>query len=206
MSAKPLSLLGRPPSIAALLHRARGPVRTGLLVAVPLVGAAGAILCAGLAWRDVSANRAIAALEAGTDRPVSVDAPPELLLARIRFLVARERFEAAEPLLAALDRTESADLRGRAQISLANARLRQAFAKLEAGELDPAAPLVGLARQAYRRALTLRPEAWDAKFNLDVASRLVRDFPERGREHGEEMPADPKKIWTDIPGQPRGLP
>ena len=193
-------------SIAALWRRARGPVRSGLLVALPLAAAAGAIVCAGLAWRDAHANRAIAALEAGTDRAVGAEAPPELLLARIRFLAARERFEEAEPLLAALDRTGSADLRGRAQVSLANARLRQAFAKLEAGQLDPAAPLVGLARQAYRRALTLRPEAWDARFNLDVASRLVRDLPERGRERGEEMPADPKKIWTDIPGQPRGLP
>ncbi len=193
-------------SLARVLRRAWGPVRPVLLVALPLAGLTGALACAGLAWRDGRANHAIAALEAGRDRPVTADAPPELLLARIRFLAARERLDEAEPLVAALDRGAAPALRALAQIALGNARLRQAFAKLEAGDLEPAAPLVGLARQAYRRALTLRPEAWDAKFNLDVASRLVRDFPERGREQGEEMPADPKKIWTDIPGQPRGLP
>ncbi|MCF4129552.1 MxaK protein [Methylobacterium sp. SyP6R] len=194
------------PSLARVLRRAWGPVRPVLLAALPLAGAAGALACAGLAWREMSANHAIAALEAGHDRPVAADAVPELMLARIRFLAARERLDEAEPLIAALDGSGSPALRALAQIALGNARLRQAFAKLEAGDLEPATPLVGLARQAYRRALTLRPEAWDAKFNLDVASRLVRDFPERGREQGEEMPADPKKIWTDIPGQPRGLP
>ena len=193
-------------SFPRLLRRAWGLFRPVLLVALPLAGLVGALACAGLAWRDTRANHTIAALEAGQDRPVAADAAPEVLLARIRFLAARERLEEAEPLIAALDRGGSSVLRALAQVSLGNARLRQAFAKLEAGELEPAAPLVGLARQAYRRGLTQRPEAWDAKFNLDVASRLVRDFPERGREQGEEMPADPKKIWTDIPGQPRGLP
>ncbi|KMO38903.1 hypothetical protein [Methylobacterium aquaticum] len=196
----------RRPSLAGVLRRAWRPVRPVLIVALPLAGLVGALACAGLAWRDARANHAIAALAAGHDRPVAADAVPELLLARIRFLAARERLDEVEPLIAALDGRGSPALRALAQIALGNARLRQAFAKLEAGDLEPATPLVGLARHAYRRALTLRPEAWDAKFNLDVASRLVRDFPERGREQGEEMPADPKKIWTDIPGQPRGLP
>lgn len=193
-------------SLPHLLRRAWGLFRPVLIAALPLAGLAGALACAGLAWRDTRANQTIAALEAGQDRPVGADAVPEVLLARIRFLAARERLDEAEPLVAALDRDGAPSLRALAQIALGNARLRQAFAKLEAGELEPATPLVGLARQAYRRGLTLRPEAWDAKFNLDVASRLVRDFPERGREQGEEMQADPKKIWTDIPGQPRGLP
>ncbi|TNC14030.1 MxaK protein [Methylobacterium terricola] len=193
-------------TLARVLRRAWGPVRPVLLVGLPLAAAAEALACAGLAWRDGNANRAIAALEAGQDRPVAADAVPELLLARIRFLAARDRLDEAEPLTAALDGGGAPALRALAQIALGNARLRQAFARLEAGDLERATPLVGLARQAYRRALTLRPEAWDAKFNLDVASRLVRDFPERGREQGEEMQADPKTIWTDIPGQPRGLP
>jgi hypothetical protein len=112
----------------------------------------GAIVCAGLAWRDARANRAIAALEAGTDRAVGAEASEtwarprrsaepvrsraarsgsassnrsraaRKLLARIRFLAARERFEEAEPLLAALDRTGSADLRGLNLASQASGR------------------------------------------------------------------------------------
>ena len=45
-----------------------------------------------------------------------------------------------------------------------------------------------------------------AKYNLDVASRLVRDYPEFDRKTGDELRAEPKAIWTDIPGQPRGGP
>lgn len=84
--------------------------------------------------------------------------------------------------------------------------MRQAFALIGRGDLDKAAPQVTLARQDYRRALQARPEFWDAKYNLDVASRLVRDYPEFDRKTGDELRAEPKAIWTDIPGQPRGGP
>ena len=68
-----------------------------------------------------------------------------------------------------------------------------------------AGPYVVLARQEYRRALTLVPESWDAKFNLDVASRLVRDFPAFERTIGDEVKTK-KRLWTDVPGKPEGLP
>ncbi|MFE1599923.1 MxaK protein [Methylobacterium sp. ID0610] len=187
-------------------RRAWRRLRSPLFVLLPGLLAAAALGAAALSVRDRAANRTIAALEAGEDAAVSPGALPELLAARIRFLARRERFEEAEPLADALDRRGSDRLRGDAQRVLGDARLRQAFGRLEAGDLEKAGPLVVLAREAYRRALTLRPGDWDAKYNLDVASRLVRDFPERGRSEGEEMPADPKTIWTDIPGQLRGLP
>jgi mxaK protein len=72
--------------------------------------------------------------------------------------------------------------------------------------LGKAGPQVTLARQDYRRALFAMPEFWDAKFNLDVASRLIRDYPELSRGEGDELRVEPKKIWTDIPGQPKGGP
>ncbi|ACL63026.1 hypothetical protein [Methylobacterium nodulans] len=192
----------RRPGLRPIWLRLRSP----LLLVLPGLLAAAALGAVALAWRDIAANRTIAALEAGKDAAVASGALPEVLLARIRFLARRERFEEAEPLTDALDRRGPARLRGEARRVLGDARLRQAFGRLEAGDLEKAGPLVVLAREAYRRALTLRPDDWDAKYNLDVASRLVRDFPERGRTEGEEMPADPRKIWTDIPGQPRGLP
>jgi mxaK protein len=34
----------------------------------------------------------------------------------------------------------------------------------------------------------------------------VRDNPRLEHSGGDELPADPKKIWTDIPGKPKGLP
>ena len=66
--------------------------------------------------------------------------------------------------------------------------------------------LTQLAKDEYRLALRLDPSNWDIKHNLDVAMRLVRDFPGYEGE-AEEVPEDaPKNLWTDLPGVPRGLP
>ena len=121
-------------------------------------------------------------------------------------LTRRGSTEEAEGLIESLEAGTDTALGARARYALANARLRRAFAHLERNELDPAGPLITLARQDYRRALQAWPDFWDAKFNLDVASRLLRDFPEFDRQSGDELRAEPKKIWTDIPGQPRGAP
>ncbi|GEP07079.1 MxaK protein [Methylobacterium oxalidis] len=196
MSRDPARALG------AAWARARSP----LLLALPVVLGAGAVAAGLGVWRIERANARIAAIESGHDLPVSADAPKPLLLARILQLARRGAIEEAEGLIDALADEGEPGLVARARYGLANARLRRAFAHIERGELDPAGPLINLARQDYRRALQLRPGFWDAKFNLDVASRLIRDFPEFDREIGDELKAEPKKIWTDIPGQPRGAP
>lgn len=38
-------------------------------------------------------------------------------------------------------------------------------------------PLVELAKQDYRSALTLRPDMWDARYNLEIALRIVSEDP-----------------------------
>lgn len=181
-------------------------IRPGFLVALPVVLALAALVLAVLAWQAQGDDRRIAALEAGRDVPVSADAGPALVLARIRFLAARDRLGETEPLVDALDRAGEATDAARARYGVGNSRMRQAFALIGRGDLDKAAPMVTLARQDYRRALQARPDYWDAKYNLDVASRLVRDYPEFDRKTGDELRAEPKQIWTDIPGQPRGGP
>jgi mxaK protein len=187
-------------------RRAWARTRPRLLLALPLLLLAGAIGCAALSWRADSANREIAALAQGRDRPVAADAPAPILLARVLQLAHRDATEEMEPLVAALETRGAPTLVARARYALGNARLRRALDLIERGQLDPAGPLIVLARQEYRRALQARPEFWDAKFNLDVAARLIRDFPEVDREVGDELKAEPKRIWTDIPGQPRGAP
>lgn len=188
--------------IAVALRRAR----PALLLALPILLAAAALAFAVSAWRTAQANGTIAALGNGQDIAVATDAVPPVLLARVQFLTYRDRLEEAEPLIEAIERAGEADLAARARYAMANARLRKAFDHLAKNDIDPAGPLVILARQDYRRALLARPEFWDAKFNLDVASRLIRDFPDFDRKHGDDLKAEPKKIWTDIPGQPRGAP
>jgi mxaK protein len=194
------------PALRARLAQALRRGRPRLLVALPILLLLATLGFGVAAWRVGRDNAAIAALQAGRDVPVGTDASAPLLLARIQYLARRGQPEGIEPLVDALARTGDTDRVARARYALANTRLRQAFSHLERSDLDPAGPLITLARQDYRRALQNNPNFWDAKFNLDVASRLVRDFPEFDRKTGDELKAEPKQIWTDIPGQPRGEP
>jgi mxaK protein len=150
--------------------------------------------------------RVIRELKQNRDVVVSTGARPEALLARIEFLLSHDRIDEVQPLAEALDKTGSEQIMAAAHYNFANGRLRQAFDLLTQGKIDAAGPLVVLARQEYRRALTSVPDDWDAKFNLDVASRLIRDFPSFERTAGDTVKTDRKKIWADIPGVPKGLP
>ena len=181
-------------------------LRPALLLALPIVFGLVAFGFAISAWRIHRADTTIATLANGKNVAVASDANPAVMLARVLFLARRDRLEEAAPLVEAIGRAGEPDLTARAHFVVANSRLRQAFGHLARNDLDPAGPLVVLARQDYRLALQARPDFWDAKFNLDVASRLIRDFPDFDRKHGDDLQAEPKKIWTDIPGQPRGAP
>jgi mxaK protein len=180
--------------------------RSMALVVVTLAGAAGTLSSA-LQWRNaIVFDTEILALRAGHDMPVATDAKPELLLARIEFLARRDEVDGARVLVDALDRGGQEDISAMGRYALANALLRRAFDLIERGDLDGAGPFVNLSKREYRRALQLAPFYWDAKFNFDVASRLVRDYPSFEQENGDELQAEPKKLWTDVPGVPKGLP
>jgi len=180
--------------------------RSMLLVAVTFAGVAGTLSSA-LQWRNaIVVNKEISALRAGHDTAVATDAKPELLLARIEFLAQRDEIDGARVLVDALDRGGREDLSATGRYTLANALLRRTFDLIERGDLDGAGPFVNLSKREYRRALQLAPSYWDAKFNFDVASRLVRDYPNFEQENGDELQAEPKKLWTDVPGVPKGLP
>lgn len=187
---------------ARLWRRWRSP----LLIASAIAFAAAAVFLAA-GWRSaVDANASIDALRTGHDVQVASDAAPELVLARIAFLTERGEIDQARVLVEALDRRGGDRLRAEGHYALANALLRKAFDLIERGALDEAGPFVNLTKREYRRALQLAPQFWDAKFNLDVAARLVRDFPSIERKSGDELYADPRKPWTDAPGAPKGLP
>lgn len=180
--------------------------RSALLLALLLMLA----LAAGFelaAWRRALAtNDTIELLRTGHDVQIGADTRPETLLARMAFLTKRDELDQSRGLLEALDHVGDTEIRARGHYLLANALLRVALAHIERSELEAAAPFVNLSKREYRRSLQLDPEFWDAKFNFDVAARLVRDFPDFERTSGDELSADPKKLWTDIPGKPKGLP
>lgn len=172
-------------------------------VAIALIALAASLL----AWmRIADDNRIIAALARGDDVAVADDARDAVRFARVHWLASRDRFDEARPLVEHLAADGTPAFAAAALYDLANAHLRQALAIVGAHRYDDTIAQVNLAKQFYRRALQIDPAHWDAKVNLDIAMRLVRDFPDGEAEGDEEPPEQPDKLWTDLPGQPRGGP
>lgn len=105
---------------------------------------------------------------------------PESALARYdlgtALLLARRYVEAREPLEVA---TRAADpaLRARALYNLGNTHLEPAFADAKLADRDDA---LRKAIDAYKRALLLEAEDGDAKWNLELARRLLAQPPAGG--------------------------
>ncbi|MBS9476364.1 hypothetical protein [Ancylobacter radicis] len=177
---------------------------SGILLLLLGLGATGYF--GGRLLLDKRDNGFIAALVAGQDIATSADDPAPVIFARLFFLATRDRLEEAQPLANQLAHGEDPRLAAMALYTIGNARLRLAIDHLGVNRIDPATPLVRLAKQNYRQALVIQPDFWDAKYNLDIAMRLVRDFPQVELS-GEEIPPEAaKRLWTDLPGLPRGLP
>lgn len=186
----------------ALLLRVRTPALATLLAAC----IASAMWSAWSLIQIGRANSVIRALQA--NKNVAVDpakAKGDVLLARLAFLLRDERVVEAQALVDA-SRVVDAAARAKLVYMLAGARVRGAIALIDKGRLDRAIPEVNLAKEGYREVLHLDPQNWDARNNLDVASRLVRDLPGLGREDGDTLPDAGSKLWIELPGAPKGLP
>lgn len=184
-----------------------GGMKTAVLGTVFAVSTAILALSSWLYVDKQMINADIAALRSGKDLPVdAAEAPPALLEARAGFLLKRGHFDDAQQYLdqAAL-RADPASY-ARMLYNMANSRMRAAIRAIEQGNFDKAIPLVQLAKAEYRSALRIDPEDWDAKYNLDVAMRLVRDLPQAVPEDKDEPLETPEKLWSDLPGTPQGLP
>lgn len=160
-------------------------------------------------WRQVHrVSAAIAEFAAGRDIGAErrFGAPLPVRLAYALFLARREQYAEAQEVLADLGERGDPAFRARVLYDLGNLYLRQALAETERSEAGRAAPLAELAKDAYRRALRAEPEFGDAKYNLEVATRLMPDFDpvDSGTEEPDEDAA--RKLWTRVPGFPRGLP
>ncbi len=152
-------------------------------------------------------NRSIAALAEGKEVRLGniVNAAPEVRLARAMMFKKQQRYdEALATLNLILDAPDSA-LQAKIRYNLGNIYLHLAVVKTEAMAVNEAMPLVALAKQAYRQALALDSQFWDAKYNLEVAMRLLPEMDKITSEN--ESPVNQKsQLWTTVPGFPRGLP
>lgn len=177
-----------------------------VLLCALLIGAAALTVRFGYAvWGDWRDNADIRALASGKRTALRDGADVRAIHGRILFLAWRDRLQEAQDLLPLMRDTPPA-LVSDAHFVIGNARMRAAFGQIETGLLEDATPEVNLAKAAYRAALRANPANWDAKVNLDLAMRLVRDLP-RPEAEGESDPQNrPRRLWTDLPGLPRGLP
>ena len=104
------------------------------------------------------------------------------------------------------------DLKKRAYYNSANIRLKQALRLLDTqgyGAWDQVTPLLALAKDGYRNALSLDPNWLEAKYNMELALRLAPDIKSsqrKSKEDEEEPEGLPQKGWPSIPGFPRGMP
>jgi mxaK protein len=202
LRSKPIWSLGRiEQKLRRLWSRSKSIALLGLLCLVIV----GLIVSGWLLVRNVANNRLILASTSGGDAPVAETAPAPVLFARLQFLLLHDRFDEAQALMDVIERAGDPAALARARYNFGNARMRLAFHFLERSQLDRATPLINLARDDYRRAVRLDPDLWDARYNLDVAMRLIRDYPSFDSK-GDETRAGEKALWTDVPGIPKGEP
>jgi mxaK protein len=188
-------------AVAVRLREWREPI----YVLLSLFGLAGVAWSSWELWSRSKQNSALAAVVAGEDLSVPASSGPGLVMARARFLDRRDRFEEAQTFIDEALPGLPPQAQAGVLFNHANVFVERAIAQIERGDLDGAIPLINLAKDGYRRALRLDPGNYDLKYNFDVAMRLVRDFPPGGPD-GEDEAATPKKLWTDLPGVPKGLP
>jgi mxaK protein len=178
----------------------------GLLWAGLVGGLVAIATTATMTLQRVHDNRQIEALAAGRDVEVDEDASAALQFARAHYLLAHDRLDDARAPTERLALGPAQRFAFAALYDKGNAHLRRALEIVDAHRYDDTIAQVNLAKEHYLRALRIDPGDWDAKLNLDVAMRLVRDFPDGESEGDEEPPAQPDRLWTDLPGLPRGGP
>jgi len=193
-----------------VVRRAFGTLYASRVVFIWLLLAIGVGLTVASGWNWFAArqeNVKIRALVAGEDVAIDPErASSPVLFARAYYLLKRDRLDEAQILL------DQANFRGDPKTRVAmlyndgNTRLRASFEAIERGDFEKATSLVNLAKDDFNQALRVDPDAWDVKYNLDVAARLVRDLP---LAHPSEDPLtqEPRSdLWSDLPGIPRGAP
>ncbi|WP_085316138.1 hypothetical protein [Derxia lacustris] len=183
----------------------RGLGRLLLLAAVACALAALAQL--GLAARAAGYNQRLAAGRADPGDPAMLHFGKAIALAR------HGDAEAALASYADAEVAATADpaLQLAVRMNVANLYLREALANASDPDAAPRAiTLIELAKASYRRVLHDRPDAWDARYNLELAQMLMPDYQQREwRQSGNETGVDEKpaarSAWTDMVGTPRGM-
>ncbi|MEF7613440.1 hypothetical protein V4F39_05905 [Aquincola sp. MAHUQ-54] len=171
------------------------------------LGAAGwAVERAVAGWQAAAANRLIA------DGATAAGAPPSVLLAHAAALERAGRFDEALSAYAEAEALGSPDIRHAVHVNVANLYLRRGIeAARGEGHAQRAMVLLQLAKAGYRSALREQPGDWNARYNYELALRVLPDFEVRHwRRSGNEVEVEDalkkdKSAWTEMVGTPRGM-
>ncbi|MGZ4970632.1 MAG: MxaK protein [Methylobacter sp.] len=167
----------------------------------------GALYSAAMLYGIHQDNDLIRQLTSGKDVAVNkvIGGEPELRLARAFYFKQKHRYDEALSTLSLVMDKGDRNFQAKARYNLGNLYLEQAIQQVKATNINEALPLLGLAKQAFRQSLALDSRNWDAKYNLEVAMRLL---PEMDRvDMPDDEPTNQKsQLWTTVPGFPRGLP
>jgi mxaK protein len=158
----------------------------------------------GLAGQNRLISQLLAGKDVGADELVT--SAPEVRMARAIYLNQHQRYDEALATLNLLLQQPGAVAQAQTRYNLGNLYLRQAMEKAQADDVNEAMPLLGLAKQAYREALALDSEFWDAKYNLEVAMRLLPEMDRISSGDEKDDLNQKTQLWTTLPGFPRGLP
>ncbi len=159
-------------------------------------------------YQIANINQLIKQLNRGKDITLeqSKDAVTELQVARASYLKKKHRYKEAQASLSQVMNQGSQKTQAISRYNLGNVYLEQAIELAEALQINEATALTALAKQAYRQALALDSGYWDAKYNLEVAMRLLPEMDRIIMENDEPIPDKKAKLWATVPGFPRGLP
>ena len=155
-------------------------------------------------WRLRQTTRLNVLIAAGT--PPLADAaaaPRELRFAQAHAHAASGAGEAALNRYGAL---HGDDAIGRAaRFNSANLLLRQAIALRDGPQAGQSMALIELAKENYRQILRTTPDAWDARYNLERAQRLVPE-PEQADDEAPDLDRRAERAATTMRAYSAGLP
>jgi mxaK protein len=159
-------------------------------------------------YQIANANQLISQLNQGKDiRPEQLkNSTPEVQLARATYLKKKHRYKEAQANLSQIINQGSQKIQSITRYNLGNTYLTQAIELAESMQINEATALTALAKQAYRQALALDSRYWDAKYNLEVAMRLLPEMDRITMRKEDPIPEKKAKLWATVPGFPRGLP
>ena len=143
----------------------------GALVLIIVTAVFFAFTAATQLWQTQSLNEFIANTELTGDVPKNAHAQ----FAQAFYAIEQDKKQQALNLLTHAITTDDEMLKASAHYNRGNINLRQA--QTLQTEDPKIIPLIELAKQDYRTALLLKPDLWDARYNLELALNIVPEEP-----------------------------